>query len=367
MHKQSQGSFAGFLATIGLTRDHAGDWLRALLIALILAMTVRWAFAEPYRIPSESMEPTLHGHSGILRGDRVFINKWIFGSRVPFTNTRILRGSEPERFDIVVFRAVEPNAEHPTLIKRVVGLPGERVHIQDGNVFVNGEALSLPDSMPPVNYTRAGDYGVRPEDEYAVVPPENFFVLGDNSATSRDGRFFGWVPQENLLGRAFCIMWPVTRWRDFTGFTQRWWWRCAIGLLSLVFLVRLFFGRTWHVQSSSIGDPVHDGEWVYINRIAFGLPIPFTRNRLIPGREPRRGECVLYSPPKERSSLSVGRVAALPGDPFTGKDGKPSIVPPGRYLIARDGHIAHAVHREDLIGPVSVVWWPPAQWRRVRV
>ncbi len=349
-----------------MTRDGAGDWARGFFIALVIALTVRWAIAEPYRIPSESMEPTLHGDPGFLRGDRVFINKWAFGLRVPFTNKQILRGGEPERFDIVVFHAVEPNAKFPRLVKRVVGLPGERIHIEGGTVFVNGEALRLPESMPQIDYTSAGEYGVRTEDEFAVVPEGHYLVLGDNSASSRDGRYFGWVPHEHLLGRAFCIMWPVNRWRDFTGFTGRWWFRGPLGFLLAYALLRLFLGRTWHVHTSRVGDPVHDGERVYVNRIVYGLPIPFTRRRLIPGREPRRGECVLYHVPKEKNVVTIGLVAAVPGDPFKSKDGKPAVVPEGRYLIAREGRLAHAVRRDDLIGTVSAVWWPPSKWRRVR-
>jgi signal peptidase I len=365
-HGGLAAAIAGLVAAIGFTRDNAGEWFRGLLVALVLALVVRWAVAEPYRIPSGSMEPTLHGDPGLLRGDRVFINKWMYGLRVPFSNTRIWRGREPKRFDIVVFRAAEPNAEFPTLIKRVIGLPGERVHIEDGKVFVDGEALRLPDSMPHVDYTRAGEYGVRDEDEFAVVPAGHYFLLGDNSASSRDGRIFGWVPHENLRGRAFGIIWPVTRWRDFTGFTQRWWWRAPIALIVVFAVVRLFLGRSWRVRNSSIGDPVHDGEHVYINRVAFGIPVPFTRHRATRGREPRRGECALYIHPKHDTGPVLGRIAGLPGDPFTGRDGKPTLVPAGRYLIARDGHIAHAVRREDLIGSVAVVWWPPARWRRVR-
>lgn len=353
-------------SAIGLTRDSAGDWGRGFFVALVVALTIRWAFAEPYRIPSESMEPTLHGDPGFLRGDRVFINKWVFGLRLPFTNKRILRGGEPERFDIVVFNAVEPNAEFPRLVKRVIGLPGERIHIEEGTIYVNGVALRFPESMPQVEYTSAGDFGVRTDDTHAVVPDGHYLLLGDNSATSRDGRYFGWVPQQNLLGRAFCIMWPVNRWRDFTGFTGRWWFRAPLVLFGVYSLFRLFVGRTWRVHSSRLGDPVHDGERVYINRIAFGLPIPFARQRLIPGREPRRGECVLYWIPKEGSAVTIGLVAALPGDTFKGKNGNPVLVPDGRYLIAREGRLAHLVQRDDLIGPVSAVWWPLSQWRSVR-
>ncbi len=359
------GVVFGLFCGLGVLGDGAVDWLKGLLIAVSVALVFRWAFGEPYRIPTGSMEPTLHGDPKFLKGDRVFINKWVYGVRVPFANKRLWRGADPLRWDIIVFKTVEPGAEHKTLIKRVVGLPGERIHIADGTVYANGEPLPLPDSMPPVQYTTAGSYGVRAADQFSVVPPDHYLLLGDNSASSRDGRFFGWVPNENIVGRAFCIMWPPSRVRDFTGFTQTWWWRTLIGILSVVTIVRLFLGRTWRVRSSTLGDPLHDGERVYVNRIAYGLPLPFTRTRLFYGRAPRRGEFVLYHAPGDKKEPVLGRVAALPGDPIRGKGGKTSLVPDGRYLMSGDSGV-RTVHRKDLIGPVTAVWWPPQRWRRVR-
>jgi signal peptidase I len=216
-----------------------------MLAAVLVALTFRWAVGEPYSIPSGSMEPTLHGDARFLRGDRVFVNKWAFGLRIPFTNIRLWRAGEPKRWDIVVFYAVEKDAEHPILIKRVVGLPGERVHIADGKVHINGEPLELPKGMPPVEYTDDGRYGILDEDGYCIVPEDCYMVLGDNSDSSKDSRFFGWVPHDNMVGRAACVWWPFSHWHDLTGFSNTWWWRGLVAAL-LGYLVWQTIGwRVW--------------------------------------------------------------------------------------------------------------------------
>ncbi len=176
----------------GMAREQIIEWLKSEAFALTLALLIRWPIAEPYRIPSGSMEPTLHGDDRIGRGDRVFVNKWIYGVRWPFMNKRIYHGQDPQRWDIVVFKAVNADAPHKTLVKRIVGLPGERIQIKDGKVYADGKALELPPSMPPVEYTSPPPnalssmrYGVRPEDEYAVVPRAIISCLGTTAATAR--------------------------------------------------------------------------------------------------------------------------------------------------------------------------------------
>jgi len=229
-----------------------------LLIAAVFAF--RWIVFEPFKIPSGSMETTLDGDPRIFRGDRVAVNKHSYGIRVPFMNKYIWEFKDPERWDIVVFRAVDPESPNKILIKRIVGLPGETVHIAGGKIHVNGESLELPEGMPDVYYTigvtspgntndlerlredfseaiyernlrqlfTSGNaasitYGNPETPELCVVPEGHYFVCGDNSAHSQDGRFFGWLPREHLLGRTFCIWWPLNHWRDFTGFSSTWW------------------------------------------------------------------------------------------------------------------------------------------------
>ncbi len=230
-----------------LTRRNVLAWV--VVIGAVLG--IRWLWFEPFSIPTDSMYPTLDGDMRFLRGDRVAANKYIYGPRLPFMNHRIFKFKKPKRWEIVVFKAVEEDAEHGTLVKRVAGLPGERVQIRNGHVWINGERCEFPDSMPDdVYYVNTNDlrrlmyafrdpedrksmqerlerypmrYGVRPEEKYSVVPDGCYFVLGDNSMNSVDGRMWGWVPNSHIVGRVFCIWWPVSRWRDFTGFSDTWW------------------------------------------------------------------------------------------------------------------------------------------------
>lgn len=397
------------------------EWIKSLAIAIGLALMIRWIVAEPFRIPSISMETTLHGDPAMFHGDRVFVNKLVYGTRfplngirIPFTKTRlqyadkrIWRNHDPQRWDIVVFKAVEPNATHTTLVKRVVGLPGERIHIAGGKVYVNGKALEFPPNMPPVSYTSpwGNCYGIATDDEHSLAPPDGYLLLGDNSAHSRDGRFFGWVPNERILGRVSCIWWPIARWRDFTGFSGTWWWRILVGATSLLLVYRIFFGRSWPMRGARDSGV----DYCLVNRWAYGLPIPFTRYRAYKGRMPQRGELVLYRtgrPVPGAPDMTLGYVAGLPGERVSIEDGRlsvngqrvelpgPAIAnaegvgpyarskakehslvpddcvfiltadsdPPGHWDGRTLGWTPHA----SLIGRAAAVWWPPRSWRRIR-
>lgn len=387
------------------SRLQALEWLKSGLIALCLALLIRWAIAEPYRIPSGSMEPTLMGDPRMFRGDRVFVDKWSYGLRVPFMNKRLWQGEEPRRWDLVVFKSVEEDAEHGTLVKRIVGMPGEQVHIQDGLVYVDGEPLEIPDFMPEDTYYTAPAfgfsqmrYGILQDEEHSQIPEDHYFLLGDNSSNSRDGRYFGWVPNEHLVGRVFAIWWPPSSWRDFTGFTETWWWRSILGVLGVFVLTRLFVGRSWAIRAT-IDDAI---EHLYVHFLAFGLRVPFTRFWLYQWGRPRRGEVVLYWP-AEMPEPQVGRVAGLPGEKVTlvggklhvngeevtspqglaaqyypltdanakyGKPGKHTQAPSGQYFILTDQTIGGEapdsrtlgwIPQSRLQGKVLAIWWP---WSR---
>ncbi|MBI2435212.1 MAG: signal peptidase I [Candidatus Hydrogenedentes bacterium] len=232
-----------------------GPWNRESVLSLVklvvLILFIKGCIIDQYSIPSGSMEPTLHGDERFLRGDRVLVNKWLYGPRIPFTTIRLWDWAEPKRWDIVVFKPVKGASNHPILIKRVVGLPGERVRIAGGGIEVNGERLEFPASLPPGQYycndldilQRALTaptpqerryweavreqyplrYGVREEDQYLVVPKDHYLMLGDNSLESVDSRVFGWVPRHHVYGRAFGMWWPWPRRQDFTGFSHTWW------------------------------------------------------------------------------------------------------------------------------------------------
>ena len=158
------------------------------LVILLISFVLVFGFVRPYvveafRIPSESMVPTLE------IGDRLFVNKFIY------------RFTDPERGDIVVFKSVEGGEED--LIKRVVAVPGDMVEVRDGELYVNGqpqEGSYVNREFPDRSY-----YGPN------TVPEGHVFVMGDNRANSRDSRFFGPVPYENIEGEAFLLFWPPDR------------------------------------------------------------------------------------------------------------------------------------------------------------
>jgi signal peptidase I len=160
------------------------EFLVILAVAFVLVFGfVRPFVLEAFRIPSESMVPTL------LVGDRVFVNKFIY------------RFTEPERGDVVVFESV--NGGEEDLIKRVVGVAGDEVEVRNGTLLVNGEAREEPylNRNLPFN----DSYGP------SEVPEGHVFVMGDNRANSADSRVFGPLPIENIEGEAFVRFWPVPK------------------------------------------------------------------------------------------------------------------------------------------------------------
>jgi signal peptidase I len=152
---------------------------------------VRPLVAEPMRIPSESMAPTLQP------GDRVLTNKFAYD----FTG--------PHKGDLVVFESVDKSKDEE-LVKRVVGLPGDEISVEKGVLLVNGETqyepyIATPESTTPRKIPGVDTFGP------LVVPQHHFFVMGDNRTNSYDSRFFGPVPEENLIGEVSSRFWPPSR------------------------------------------------------------------------------------------------------------------------------------------------------------
>jgi len=178
------------------------EWIKPILIAAILAMFVRTFIIQPFKIPSNSMYPTLKP------GDRIFVSKFIYGARIPFTNIQLPKIKDPEAGDIIVFRS--PVEKKKYLVKRFIAGADERVGIKSGSVFVDGEKLSKP-PFDELFYYNRGKYGQ--EGKTVKVSKGKFFVLGDNSANSMDSRYWGFVPDKNIIGKAFIIHWPPGRWK----------------------------------------------------------------------------------------------------------------------------------------------------------
>lgn len=194
------------------------EYARSFFPIFLIVLLLRSFLVEPFRIPSASMMPTL------LIGDFILVNKYSYGIRLPVLNTKITNISSPKRGDVVVFRYPEDPAT--PYIKRVVGLPGDHIAYNDRMLFINDQpmpqqeirtyagvgagimmtgALMRGEQLDEVEHTIL----VMPEypslDVEVVVPEDQYFVLGDNRDNSKDSRYWGMVPDENLIGKAFLI------------------------------------------------------------------------------------------------------------------------------------------------------------------
>ncbi|HVB86603.1 MAG TPA: signal peptidase I [Candidatus Dormibacteraeota bacterium] len=198
------------------------DFVESLLITILLALFATTFIVQAFKIPSESMEPTL------LVGDHLLVNKFIFEGRGTWYD-KLLPYRAIRRGDIVVFKY--PFDDHPYYVKRVIGLPGDRIHISNSVVFVNGKKLSEPyvvhdplmddpfgEEFPPAADVVPANR-LRPEwaaritnyvdDRQLVVPPDHYFVMGDNRDDSWDSRYWGFVDRRAIVGEPILIYWSV--------------------------------------------------------------------------------------------------------------------------------------------------------------
>lgn len=178
----------------------AKEWIESIIIAFVMAMVIRAFVVQAFKIPTGSMRPTL------IEGDIILVNKFIYGAKIPFTNWHLPKIREPKTGDVIVF--VYPIDPKKDFIKRLIALPGETVEIKNGTVYINDKPL-VDALFNQRYYYNRGDFGQ--ENKKIVVPQDNFFVMGDNSASSQDSRYWGFVPRKNVLGKALIIYWPFTR------------------------------------------------------------------------------------------------------------------------------------------------------------
>ena len=189
------------------------DWTEALIVAAILALIIRTFVVQAFKIPSGSMEDTL------LIGDHLLVNKFIYGTQLPFSDDPVLAIRQPERGDIIVFEFPEDKDKsyfkRRDFIKRVVGLPGDTIEIRNKNVFVNGERYMTPEAVYKDGNLTAGPRDNMPP---VTVPDDNYFVMGDNRDRSYDSRFWRFVDRSAIKGLAFIKYWS---W-DSEKFMPRW-------------------------------------------------------------------------------------------------------------------------------------------------
>jgi len=182
------------------------EYAEAAAIAVLLALFIRTFVVQAFKIPSGSMEPTL------LVGDHILVNKFIYGIKIPFVRTTLIPISEPDRGDVIVF--IYPVDKSKDFIKRVIGLPGDTIRIQGTKIFINGKVYEDPHGFyTPLsrsdNLDRSQGFGPVP------VPQGSYFVMGDNRDQSYDSRFWGFVPEEAIKGKAFIIYWSWPHWKRF--------------------------------------------------------------------------------------------------------------------------------------------------------
>lgn len=194
------------------------EYSRSFFPIILAVLLLRGFLVEPFRIPSGSMMPTL------LVGDFILVNKFAYGLRLPVLHTKFVDIGEPERGDVVVFRFPrDPSVDY---IKRVVGVPGDQIRYYNRVLYINGKPMK---QVPMGNYTGVGAGSVmtganrrtetldgiehhilvRPEapswEGEFEVPARQYFVMGDNRDNSNDSRYWGTVPEQNLVGKAFLI------------------------------------------------------------------------------------------------------------------------------------------------------------------
>ena len=233
---QVDGDLAGAREAV-LAQPWWLDWTAGLFPVILIVFLLRSFLFEPFKIPSGSMIPTL------LVGDLILVNKYHYGIRLPVWNKKIVSNHDPERGDVVVFRY--PKDTTVDYIKRVVGAPGDEVAFRNQRLYLNGKEVPLTQVPPPGYYDEdqrqyyteyreqlggvAHDillnpqaqpfYGpddriafpfrencrYSPEGVTCKVPPGHYFMMGDNRDNSQDSRFWGFVPDQNIVGKAFFV------------------------------------------------------------------------------------------------------------------------------------------------------------------
>jgi signal peptidase I len=230
-----------------VSTEHAQrDVLKAIFYCLLVVVFIRSFIIEPFRIPSSSMVPTLR------IGDHIFVSKFSYGLSIPFTKFEFLSLSQPKRGDVVVF--LWPRDESLHYVKRIIGLPGDKIEIKDKGIWINDKAIL----KEPVSPERLKENILEPENDdgqyfieklenrphfirhfpnspfghetrniLEVVPPNHYFVMGDNRDDSSDSRSWGFVPRQNIKGKAQLIWLSLDQVGAWNNLKKIRWARCA--------------------------------------------------------------------------------------------------------------------------------------------
>jgi signal peptidase I len=179
---------------VAKTKNEIFEWAKALLIAAALVFLIRWLAFTPFIVDGISMMPNFHD------GERMIVNKMIYDFR------------EPKRFEVIVFLA----PERKDFIKRVIGLPGDKIRVDGDNVYINGEPISEPFIQDEIDKAAAEgriyNNSTISITEEMIIPEDSLFVMGDNRPHSKDSRFdqVGFVKYDQIVGRADVVYWPLS-------------------------------------------------------------------------------------------------------------------------------------------------------------
>jgi signal peptidase I len=181
------------------------EYFESIVIAVILALFIRTFVVQAFKIPTGSMEENL------LIGDHLLVNKFVFGPTASPLERTVLPVGTIKRGEVVVFKyPVEPDRD---FIKRVIGLPGETIEVKEKKVYINGKPFEEPYVHflePPAGQSELHEvtsFDVRERYGPVTVPPNQYFVMGDNRDNSQDSRYWGFLPRENVKGKALVIYW----------------------------------------------------------------------------------------------------------------------------------------------------------------
>lgn len=169
---------------------------KSTLAWILVLFAFRWSFADHYRVPTGSMLPT------IQLGDQILTNKMAYDFKLPFTEVSLTKTGEPKRGDVMVF--IYPKDESINFVKRVIGLPGETLKIENNRLYINDDEVDesyLPTAARNLIYQHQFEI---------TIPEDMYFVMGDNRENSLDSRYWGFVPRKNVKGKAIAVLWNIS-------------------------------------------------------------------------------------------------------------------------------------------------------------
>jgi len=201
--KSSQAEFTPVQQELVKKKGLVREYAESIIIAVLLALVIRTYLVQAFKIPSGSMEDTL------AIGDHLLVSKFMYGTKIPFVDQRVLKLRDPRQGDVIVFEYPEDPSKD--FIKRVVGVPGDVVEGKDKKVYVNGKHYENPHEVHKEKETIPKEMNPRDTFGPVTVPADSYFVMGDNRDRSYDSRFWKFVRRDQIKGLAFIKYWSWDR------------------------------------------------------------------------------------------------------------------------------------------------------------